>query len=48
MRYWIGRLLCKMGWHDWYEGITVARCCRVGCNAKYNLLTDYEEEDYDG
>ena len=48
MRYWIGRLFCKLGWHNWFEGITVAYCRRGGCNAKYNLLTDYEEDEYDG
>lgn len=48
MRYWLGRLMCKLGWHDWYEGMTKAYCCRSGCNAHYSLWIDDSYEDYDG
>jgi hypothetical protein len=48
MRYWIGKLLCKCGWHDWYEGVMWAYCRREGCRAKYNLIIDDEDNDYDG
>lgn len=44
--YWLGRLLCKLGWHDWYEGIHRVWCRRDGCSKWYSEL--YDNEDYDG
>lgn len=29
----LGKLLCWMGLHDWYEGLVVIYCVRRGCNA---------------
>lgn len=48
MRYWFGRLMCKLGWHWEYEGASRIYCLREGCKWHYNKLYDDSYEDYDG
>lgn len=36
----LGKLLCWMGFHDWYTGITFSYCRRECCDAETKLIGD--------
>ncbi len=45
MKRWFGRVLCTIGLHDWYEGVTKCYCLR--CNEILFQLYDDGSDLYD-
>jgi hypothetical protein len=45
MRKLVGKLLCWMGLHDWYEGVTCVYCLRTDCEESLQNVVGLGNDD---
>lgn len=45
MRRLLGKFLCWMGLHDWYEGVTCVYCLRRDCDESLSSIVNLGNDD---